>query len=123
LKNSFTLIEVLIATLIFFLVTIAVFDTISNSKFLFQKINEYKKFSLVSSVVFVEKKNRKNLYEELIDFNITNGKIIHTLKKYKIKLTKINDLSEDINGTKFFINKLKAYDKYHSTYVYSLGFK
>ena len=123
MKKSFTLIEVLIATLIFFLVTMAVFDAISNSKFLLKKIDEHKNFSLASSVVFVEKKDRKNLYEDLIEFNITNDKIIHTLKKYEIKLQILNDVSEDMNGTKIFINKLKAYDKYHSSYIYSLGFK
>jgi len=125
LKKSFTLIEVLVATLIFFLVTLAVFNSISNSKFLFQKIDKYKNFSLISSVVFVEKKNRKNLYEDLLDFNISNDNIIHTLKKYKIKLQTINDVSHEINITKktFFINKLKAYNKYFSTFIYSLGLK
>jgi len=123
LKKSFTLIEVLVATLIFFIVTIAIFNSISNSKFLFQKIDEYKKFSLASSVIFVEKKNGKNLYEDLLDFNITNDKIIHTLKKYEIKFTRTNDLSKEMNKTKIFINRLKAYDKYNSTYIYSLGLK
>jgi len=125
LKKAFTLIEVLVATLIFFLVTMAVFDAVSNSKFLFQKIDEYKKFSLLSSIVFVEKKKRKNLYEELVDFNISNDKIIHTLKKYNIKLQTVNDVSQEINITKttFFINRLKAYDKHNSTYIYSLGLK
>ena len=123
MKKSFTLIEVLVATLIFFIVTIAIFNSISNSKFLFQKIDEYKKFSLASSVIFVEKKNGKNLYEDLLDFNITNDKIIHTLKKYEIKFTRTNDLSKEMNKTKIFINRLKAYDKYNSTYIYSLGLK
>jgi len=125
LKKSFTLIEVLVATLIFFLVTMAIFDSISNSKFLFQRIDEYKNFSLRSSIVFVEKKKRKNLYEELADFNISNDKIIHSLKKYNIKLQTINDVSQKINiiKTTFFINRLKAYDKHNSAYIYSLGLK
>ena len=125
MKKAFTLIEVLVATLIFFLVTMAVFEAVSNSKFLFQKIDEYKNFSLRSSIVFVEKKKRKNLYEELVDFNISNDKIIHTLKKYNIKLQTINDVSQEINITKttFFINRLKAYDKHNSAYIYSLGLK
>ena len=125
MKKSFTLIEVLVATLIFFLVTMAIFDSISNSKFLFQRIDEYKNFSLRSSIVFVEKKKRKNLYEELADFNISNDKIIHSLKKYNIKLQTINDVSQKINiiKTTFFINRLKAYDKHNSAYIYSLGLK
>ena len=124
MKKSFTLIEVLVATLIVFLVSMAVFNAISHSEFLFKRIDEYKNFSLASSVIFVEKKNRKNLYEDLADdFNISNDQIIHTLKKYQIKLQTINDVSEDINITKIFINKLKAYNKYDSTYIYSLGLK
>jgi len=125
LKRAFTLIEILVATLIFFLVTMAVFNIIANYKFLFQKIDKYKNFSLLSSIVFIEKKKGNNLYEDLIDFNISNDTIIHYLKKYKIKLKTINDVSYEINSTNrvFFINKEKSYDKYNSTYIYSLGLK
>ena len=125
MNRAFTLIEILVATLIFFLVTMAVFNIIANYKFLFQKIDKYKNFSLLSSIVFIEKKKGNNLYEDLIDFNISNDTIIHYLKKYKIKLKTINDVSYEINSTNrvFFINKEKSYDKYNSTYIYSLGLK
>lgn len=127
MKKSFTLIEVLVATLIVFLVVNAVYQSISNYKFLIHSLKDYRNFVLASSIVFIEKKERKNLYENLIDFNITNDEIIKNLKKYTIKLEIIKDFSHDYNlsGKKinFYIHKLKAYNKFHSTYIYDLGIK
>jgi len=127
LKKAFTLIEVIVATFIVFISVTAILNTISNTKHLFELIKENKFFTLASSVIFLEQKHRKNLYEELVDFNITNDEIIRDLKKEEIKLDVIKDYSEDFNESDknftFFINKLKAYDKHHLNFVYEIGIK
>jgi len=127
LKKAFTLIEVIVATFIVFIAVIAILNVISNTKHFFELIKENKFFTLASSVIFLEQKERKNLYEELIDFNITNDEIIKDLKKEKVKLDVISEYSQDFNESDknftFFINKLKAYDKHHLSFVYEIGVK
>jgi len=127
LKKSFTLIEVLVATFIVFVAVTAILNSVTNTKHFFNLITQNKFFTLDSSIVFLEQKHRKNLYEELIDFNITNDEIIEDLKKQNIKLKIYKDFSEDFNDSDvnftFSINKLKAYDKQHSSYVYEIGIK
>lgn len=125
MKKAFTLIEVMIAVMIVFVVVSAVMSVISNNKRLIEIFVENKNFALKSSVAFVENKDVKNNYERLIDFNITNDKIIHILKKDNIKLEKTEDTRQEFNFTKFnfteIITKLKAYDKTHSVIIYSIG--
>ena len=127
MKKSFTLIEVLVATFIVFIAVTAILNSVANTKHFFNLITQNKFFTLGSSVVFIEQKHRKNLYEDLIDFNITNDEIIEDLKKKQIKLKIYKDFSEDFNNSDanltFSIDKLKAYDKEHSTYVYKIGIK
>ena len=122
MKKAFTLIEVLISVFIVFLVVSTVYNFFSNTRFLIQKIEEVKKFNEISSIMFIEKKG-KNLYESLIDFNITNDKIIKDLKNYKLNIETIPQFENEFNNTNFFVNKLKVYDKNYSTYIYEIGIK
>ena len=116
--KSFTLIETLIATILVFILTISIYNFTSESRFLINRIKDYKDFEYKSSIVLLTKK-QGNLYEVLADMNITNDSIIHSLKKYKIFL----EISNDSNYEKINLQKIKAYDKYYSTYVYSIGEK
>jgi len=125
LKKAFTLIEVMIAVIIVFITVDAVMNVVGNNKHLIQILLENKNFALKSSVAFFGKKNMKNNYERLIDFNITNDKIIHVLKKDEIKVERDQDLKQDYNFSNSaiseVIDRLKAYDKTHSTTIYSIG--
>ena len=125
MKKAFTLIEVMVATVLVFLVTFAILNSISNIRGLFRVFDSHKKFELISSISFLQPNKSKNLYEKLIEFNITNDKIIHTLKKYSIDLEKEIDYSNEYNISnmkiKEVIYKLKAYDKYNSSIVYEIG--
>jgi predicted regulator of amino acid metabolism with ACT domain len=127
LKKAFTLIEVMVSTFILFIVVFAVMNSISNTHHLFKIFESHKQFNLVSSVAFLENKKAVNLYEKLVDFNIKNDEIIHSLKKYNIYLNKKIDYENDYNFSNFhfteIIYKVKAYDKHHSSYVYELGVK
>jgi len=127
LKKAFTLIEVMVAVMIVFVVVSAILNVINNNKKLIQIFIENKNFALKASVAFIENKDVKNNYEKLIDFNITNDKIIHILKNDSIELIREEDSREEynfsnINFTKV-IEKLKAYDKTHSTTIYSIGIR
>jgi prepilin-type N-terminal cleavage/methylation domain-containing protein len=125
LKKAFTLIEVMVATMIVFVVVNVVMNIVSNNKKLINLFLENKNFALKASVAFIENKDVKNNYERLIDFNIKNDKIIHILKKDEIKLDVTEDTREEYNFSNFnfvkIINQLKAYDKTHSTIIYSIG--
>ena len=127
MKKSFTLIEVLVATFIVFIAVTAILNSIANTKHFFNLITQNKFFTLSSSVSFIEQKHRKNLYEDLIDFNITNDEVIDDLKKNQIKFQIYKDFSQDFNDTDvnltFSINKIKAYNKEHSNYIYEIGIK
>ena len=127
MRKAFTLIEVMIAVMIVFIVVSAILNVVSNNKKLISLFIENKNFALKASVAFIENKDVKNNYERLIDFNITNDKIIHILKKDAIKLAKEEDLREEYNFSSInfteIIEKLKAYDKYHSVTIYSIGIK
>jgi Tfp pilus assembly protein PilE len=120
LKKAFTLIEVMIAVMVFFVAVLAFMSITSNSKRIFHIILQNQDFDLKSSVVFVEQKDRKNLYEELLDFNITNDHIISKLKQISIKFDKEIDTTQDYNITKLIIYKLIAYNKYHSSRAYEI---
>jgi prepilin-type N-terminal cleavage/methylation domain-containing protein len=125
LKKAFTLIEVMVAVMIVFVVVSVSMNIVSNNKKIIQMFVDNKNFALKSSVAFIENKDVKNNYERVIDFNIKNDKIIHTLKKDKIKLDVIEDTRKEYNFTKFnyteIINKLKSYNKTYSTIIYSIG--
>ena len=124
MKKAFTLIEVMIAVFIFFVVVISVMNIVSNNRHLINLLLENKNFSLKASVAFLNP-NTKNNYDRVRDFRITNPKVIDILKKDNIEVEKIADLTQDFNvsGTniKEVINKLKAYDKTHSAIIYSIG--
>jgi prepilin-type N-terminal cleavage/methylation domain-containing protein len=125
LKKAFTLIEVMVAVMIVFVVVSVAINLVSNNKKLIQMFIENKNFALKASVAFIENKDVKNNYERVIDFNIKNDKIIHILKNDEIKLETIEDTRQEYNFTKFnfteVINRLKAYDKTHSVVIYSIG--
>jgi competence protein ComGC len=125
LKKAFTLIEVMVAVMIVFVVVSVIMNIVGNNKKFIEMFIENKNFALKASVAFLENKDVKNNYERLIDFNIKNDTIIHTLKKDEIKVDIIEDTKEEYNLTNFnftkIINKLKAYDKTHSAIIYSIG--
>ena len=124
MKKAFTLIEVMVAVFIFFVVVVSVMNVVSNNRHLVNLLLENKEFSLKASLAFLNP-DTKNNYDRVKDFNITNSKVIDILKKDNIEVETIEDLTQDFNvsGTniKEVINKLKAYDKTHSTIIYSIG--
>lgn len=128
MKKSFTLIEVLIATLIFFVVVGALLSVASDTKHLISLLHDTKNFNIKSSIVAIEQKNVKNLYEQLYDFNITNDKIIKTLKNEKIVFEKTIDSAQEINISQSLnfleiINRLKIYDSEFANISYEIELK
>jgi len=125
LRKSFTLVEVLIATMIVFIVVGVMIDVSSNSKKLFYLTKEAEDFNLKSSVAIIEQKEVKNLYEQLIDFNITDDEIIENLKKEKMLVDMEEDLRKDFNITEnknisIIIKKIKAYNTEFSNTAYEI---
>ncbi|MEO1924172.1 MAG: hypothetical protein ABGX25_06650 [Nautiliaceae bacterium] len=125
MRKSFTLIEVLIATMIIFIVVGVMIDVSSNSKKLFYLTKRAEDFNLKSSVAIIEQKEVKNLYEQLIDFNITDDEIIENLKKEEISLEIEEDLRKDFNisenkNISVIIKKIKAYNKEFSNTAYEI---
>jgi Tfp pilus assembly major pilin PilA len=125
LKKAFTLIEVMVAVMIVFIVIGIAMNIVGTNKKLIELLMENRLFALKASVVFIENKDVKNNYERLVDFNLTNDKIIRVLKKDEIKLDTFEDFKQEYNFSNFhfteIIKKLKAYDKTHSVIIYSIG--
>ena len=124
MKKAFTLIEVMIAVFVFFVVVISVMNIVNNNRRLINLILENKNFSLKATLAFLNP-DTKNNYDRVSDFNIKNPKVIDILKKDNIEVDKFEDLKQDLNVSGFnikeIIYKLKAYDKTHSTIIYSIG--
>ena len=124
MKKAFTLIEVMIAVFIFFVVVVSIMNIVSNNKHLINLLLENREFALKSSVAFLNP-DTKNNYDRVREFNIKNPKVIDILKKDNIEVETIEDLTQEFNESNFnikeVINKLKAYDKTHSTIIYSIG--
>ena len=126
MKKAFTLIEVMVSVIIFFIVTMAVFDIVKNNSHLIYLIKQNNDFSLKASVAFLNPDGKSN-YERVKDFNITNDKIIKYLKRDKINVEYTPDFSMEYNisgiNVQEVVNELKAFDKTHSLTVYSVGIK
>ena len=124
MKRGFTLIEVMIAVFIFFVVVVSTMNIVSNNRYLISLLAGNEKFALKASIAFLNP-DTKNNYDRLRDFNITNSKVIDILKKDNIEVEKREGLKEDFNVSGFnikeVINQLKAYDKKHSSIIYSIG--
>ena len=125
MKNAFTLVEVLIATMIVFIAVGVVLDVSSNSRKLFSLMSSAKDFELKSSIALIEQKDVKNLYEQLIEFNITDDEIIENLKKERVALETTEDSRQDYNLTEnknisVVVKKIKAYSKEYSNTVYEV---
>ena len=124
MKKAFTLIEVMIAVFIFFVVVVAAMNIVSNNRHLINMLVENKNFALKSTLAFLNP-DTKNNYDRVRDFDIKNPKVIDILKKDNIEVQEFEDLKQDFNisgnGIKEVINKLKAYDKHHSNIIYSIG--
>ncbi len=119
--KSFTLIEVLVSVIIIFLASYVFFSFTSNSFNLYSVFERHKYFTLKSSVVFCEEKGG-NLKEVLKDFNIKNDKVLKSLNT-DVFLDKSIDFKTDFNKSSVILYKLKAYNKFSSCYIYSLGVK
>ena len=126
MKKAFTLIEVMVSVIIFFITVMAVFDVVKNNTRLISLIQQNNDFSLKASVAVLSPQ-KKNNYERLKEFNITNDEVIRDLKKDKITVEIKPDLNMEYNisGIRFkeTVNKLKAFDKTDSITVYSVGIK
>ena len=125
MKKSFTLIEIIIAVIIAYISVMAVMDVIASKKHLINLSEGNKIFSLYASVAFLSSKIKGSDYDRLIDFNITNDEIIRDLKKERIYIKKEQNLVQEYNlsnsAFREIIYKIKAYDKFHSITLYSIG--
>ncbi len=111
--KSFTLIETVIAVTIAFLVTIVALNVTKSAYFFVSNAKERRDFSYKATVRIFN--DGKNAYEMVRDFNITNDKVISSLKKDKFFLKKEIEYKNKIT---FF--KLKVFDKHHSITLYGL---
>jgi hypothetical protein len=116
------------AVMIIFIAVGAVIEISSNTKHMFETLKNQKNFNLLSSIPLIERKNRKNLYEEAIDFNITDDALISYLKKQKINLDTSIDYTMELNTTEdkkatLFVNKYEAYNERYSNHVYGIEVK
>ena len=104
MKRSFTLLEVLIATIILLVSATIFFEVTSNTKHLVNLYIKNKEKFLTSSIV-LENTNAKNAYETLIGFQIDNDKIIKYLKTQKVdkKIMKEQNIEViEINNIKYY---------------------
>ena len=121
--KGFTLIEVLIATMILVIASISFLDFSNNSKNMFSFLNSQNIINLKSTVILNTKNPKKNMYENLIDFKIDNDNIIHSLKKDKFNFSSNLDSSQKIENFKLVINQQKIYDKHHQSVTYQVQIK
>ena len=121
--KSFTLIEVLIATMILVIASISFLDFSNNSKNIFSFLNSQNVINLKSTVILNTKNPKNNMYENLIDFKIDNDNIIHSLKKDKFNFSSNLDSSQKIENFKLIINQQKIYDKHHQSVTYQVEIK
>jgi len=124
MKKGFTLIEVMVAVVIVMIATFSVLSLSGNTKHLislFDKNNEFR----LKATVLVNDRNGSNLYENLIDFNITNDEIIKTLKKEKLKYIISVDSKDELKNFKLTktIKKLKIYNKTNQIIIYEVEIK
>ena len=126
MKKAFTLIEVMVSVMIFFIVVSAIMNIIKNNKQLIDLSINRKEFALKASVAFLNP-DYKNNEERIKNFKIDNEDIIKNLKKDVIKVEKKEIFSKEYNISTFkikeIINQIKAYNKQHSTIIYSLDIK
>lgn len=120
MKKAFTLVEVLIASMIVFIAVFALLNLCSNMKFMIGSLTDMNIFNLKSSVALIEQKNVKTLYEQLSDFNITDDEIIHDLKREKIYLKKTKQKTV---ANSLIITFIKAYNKYYSNTAVQMRMK
>ena len=121
MKKSFTLIEVMIAVTIIFMVISVVLDISSNIKHLFNISKKNFYFELKSSVTAIEDKNSKNIYEKVTEFNISNDMIIKILKQDKQDKKIVSKTIHNIIDIE--INKIKIYNDKHSINLYGVKIK
>jgi len=123
MKKGFTLIEVMVCVVIVVIVSFSLLSLSSNSKYLFNLISNQNDFSLKTSIIAIEQKSG-NLYENLIEFNITNDEVIKSLKKYKYQFKKTKDIKVYKN-MKFTqeIDRLEIYNKENQIKFYEVKIK
>jgi len=124
MKRGFTLIEIMVAVVIVMIATFSVLNLSANSKHLFNLITKNNDFSLKASVL-VNERNSSNLYDNLVDFNITNDNIIHTLKTEKLNIKITQDSKEELKEFSLSkeIMKIKVYNKTNQLTVYEVNIK
>ena len=124
MKKGFTLIEIMVAVMIVMIATFSVLNLSNNSKYLFSLITKNNLFSLKASIL-INERNSSNLYENLIDFNITNDEVIKSLKKEKLNIEIIQDSKEELEELSISkeIKKIKVYNKTNQIVVYEVNIK
>ncbi|ACM93261.1 prepilin-type N-terminal cleavage/methylation domain protein [Nautilia profundicola AmH] len=127
MRKAFTIIEVMIAVFLALIISTVAFSITGNAKKMFVLIDKRKIFYLKSSVMAIEEKNTKNVYEILKDFNIKNDEIIKKLKKDTFYLKHNIEYSQNINihgkSIKILLDRMKIYNKYHSAFIYKQEIK
>ena len=122
--KAFTLLETIVSVLLFFIVFLALLESETTSKYLLRLGQRANSFYQKSSIVFLQKPTAKNLYESLLEFNITQDRIIQQLKKENITYKEVLDSSEDVNlsdriNFQKVIVRLITYGKEFRAQIYS----
>ena len=119
--KAFTLIEVIIAVTLAFVISSVAFTVMSDAKRLLSLSENRETFYYKASVGAIEKE-AKNVYEMLNSFNIRNDEIIRDLKKDRLKKETSIEYSMtykvDENEIKVMLKKINVYDKHNILNVY-----
>ncbi len=118
MKISFTLIEVIISIFLVSIIANIVISVASNYKFLIQRVADLHNFELKASAKLSSERRGANMYENLIDFNISDDEVIHFLKREKIDSDKSIKSYQNLT-----IETIKIYDRNYSTLFYRLKIK
>ncbi|MRJ07262.1 MAG: hypothetical protein C6I01_07060 [Epsilonproteobacteria bacterium] len=121
-RRGFSLIEVVIGTLIFALASTIFLNFSSNTLNLYTHYQKRNQFILASSVVFTEGRGGE-LDQLLSTFPINNDTLRQQLKKWKIDLKKGEPQTEKVENYLITSQKWKAFNSLHSTTIYRFKVK
>jgi len=119
--KAFTLIEVIIAVALSFVISAVAFSIASNTKHFISLSEQRNGFYYKASVAALES-DGKNVYEMLKGFNIRNDAVIKDLKRDRFEKRSFTEYSttENIDNNRITVtlNRIKIYDKHNSLNIY-----